>query len=250
MFRDLANRHGCRDLGLVRVLRAKVQPPEIPAIHVSPRFCPAASDYIFHTVVATTTDQQRWRLCNFSLSYILDSRESARQSISRYPKCNIQDPDVLGLGQRHTALAFGRDSAANSATMHPDWLLVSCPCRISPIRSHERLRADGRSADRRARTRLLRFKWLGSENQNQKTSCVEVSCPRQPSLLFRGLLPLLIYVPLLLSSRVIRIAFSAQNFCKSRRPNLNANSPRHSLPGLEKSSRDGRRTISHRRKPS
>lgn len=39
MFCDLAERHGCRDLGLVRVLRAKVQPPDIPVSHVSPRFC-------------------------------------------------------------------------------------------------------------------------------------------------------------------------------------------------------------------
>lgn len=128
---------------------------------------------------------------------------------------------------------------------------IGCWSR-APVGFHqsEAMKDCALTADRMARTRLLRFKWLGSEKQNQKTSCVAVSCPRQPSLLFRGLLPLLIYVPLLLSSRVIRIAFSAQNFCKSRRPNLNANSPRHSLPGLGKSSRDGRRTVSHRRKPS
>lgn len=176
MFRDLANRHGCRDLGLVRVLRAKVQPPEIPAIHVSPRFCPAASDYIFHMVFATTTDQQRWRLCNFSLSYILDSRESARQSISRYPKCNIQDPNVLGLGQRHTALAFGRDSASNSATMHPDWLLVSCPCRISPIRSHERLRADGRS-EGKDQASAIQVAGLGESESENVMRCGFLSSP-------------------------------------------------------------------------
>lgn len=56
MFRDFADRHGCRDLGLVRVLRAKVQPPEIPVFHVSPRSCQRSMS-IFPTVFATMVDR-------------------------------------------------------------------------------------------------------------------------------------------------------------------------------------------------
>ena len=47
-----------------------------------------------------------------------------------------------GLGQRHTAQTFGRDSAAISPISHTDWLSVACPCRLTPIQSHEMLRTD------------------------------------------------------------------------------------------------------------
>lgn len=46
MFRDfvrMGDRHGCRDLGLVRVLRAKVQPPDMPPSHVSSTFSPTVN---------------------------------------------------------------------------------------------------------------------------------------------------------------------------------------------------------------
>lgn len=149
MFRDIEDRHGSRDLGLVRRFCAKVQPLEIPVLHVSPRFWQRPTRRFPTFFPASTHRQRRCRyivgtspvysgLAGFSVSEHL---QTSRNASSR-------NSNVSVLGQRHTALTFGRDSAAKSSTMHPDWLLISCPCRLSPIRSHETLRAGGRSEGR------------------------------------------------------------------------------------------------------
>ena len=64
-------------------------------------------------------------------------------------------------------------------------LAVSCmPCRLPPIQSHERLRADGIQPGSLEWVILLQ--WLGSEKE---TSCFAFSCLYQPSLFITGFAP-------------------------------------------------------------
>ena len=139
MFGGFAERHGCRDLGLVRGLARQGSATGDPC------------NFTFLHVL----------LCQWSMSLSLNSRSSddrtpdtvllastatiyagiAGVSASEHLQTS-QIPNVHVLGQRHTVHTFGRDSAANWATVHIDWLSVSCPCRLPPIQSHGRLHSD------------------------------------------------------------------------------------------------------------
>ena len=111
-------------------------------------------------------------LANMMRLYTLDLHKSAYlTSLIASSKFTLYTVRVLG--QRHTIHTSGRDSAANSASVHLDWLSVSPPCRLPPIWSHERLRDDSKYAARVA--------GLG-EREIQRTSCIALSCRYQPSL--------------------------------------------------------------------
>ena len=118
-------------------LGAKVQPPAMPVIHVSPRFSlhsplPTPGQ---RSAFSQSSRQQYDNIVSLSGSFILhipNLQQSASQCVYRQSDLFTQNPPcVCGLGLRHTAQTFGRDSAANSATMHLDWLSVSCPLSAS-----------------------------------------------------------------------------------------------------------------------
>ena len=118
-----------------------------------PTFLAAAIEHIFHVLPSINTLAETMSSHRISPAYsgpcslqLAGFRVSEHLQTSR--NASSRNSNVSVLAQRHTSLTFGRDSAAKSSTLHPDWLLISCPCRPSPIRSHETLRADGRSEGR------------------------------------------------------------------------------------------------------
>ena len=92
--------------------------------------------------------------------------------------------NMHGLGRRHTAQTFGRDSAIISAISHTDWLSVACPVGSHQSKAMKGLRADGIQPGSLEWVILLQ--WLGSEKE---TSCFAFSCLYQPSLFITGFAP-------------------------------------------------------------
>lgn len=76
------------------------------------------------------------------MSFILDLHPSTRGTVSRLSNHTSKTLNLHLLGRRHTDKIFGRDTAANPATVHLDSLSVPRPCQFPPIQTHGRLRAD------------------------------------------------------------------------------------------------------------
>ena len=119
-----------------------------PSTSRFPTFLAAANEHISHVLPSINTLAETMTEHRISPLYSGFVGFSVSEHLQTSRNASSRNSNVSVLAQRHTALTFGRDSAATSSTMHPDWLLISCPCRLSPIRSHETLRADGRSEGR------------------------------------------------------------------------------------------------------
>lgn len=127
---------------------ATAQPPEIPAFHVSPRcLYPLVyqSTSTFSAIFTTTTITPTTRRTYCYPGYLcLIFWTSTRQRVGLFPDYQIIHPIPLIciFSADATDKIFGRDTAANPATVHLDSLSVPRPCQFPPIQTHGRLRAD------------------------------------------------------------------------------------------------------------
>lgn len=129
---------------------ATAQPPEIPAFHVSPRCLyplvyqstSTFSSNFYNNNNNTNNNKTDLLLSKTCMSFILDLHPSTRGTVSRLSNHTSKTLNLHLLGRRHTDKIFGRDTAANPATVHLDSLSVPRPCQFPPIQTHGRLRAD------------------------------------------------------------------------------------------------------------
>ena len=238
-------------MGLVRVLRAKVQPPEIPAIHVSPRFSRTDQRANFLTVFTIMIGRQRYCLDDLSVSYILARRShririfpGTQNAASQFQICVFSANAtqlLLPAGIRQpTRRLCTRIGCRSRAPVDSDQSEGMKECTVT---------ADPREKDQASEYGVRSSGWV-RRKEDHRTSCIVVFF-FSPAISPDSCLFFFAHrrrVSFIFSYAQDRI--STPKVSNSHQPNLNANSPRHTREGLQTRPQDGRRTIAHRRKPS